>query len=109
MAENQKNKNKINHNLNTLETKAVGYFQELRRQKQNLMTNKETVEKVKDYIFGEGENPFEEINKEYNKKVDNLRERYQGVAQRERQNYMGKKKKGVNFVRSIKPEDIGAI
>ena len=109
MTQTQTQKNKVNHNMNNFESKAVGYFQELRRQKQNRMTNKETVEQLKDYIFGSGENPFEDINKDYENKMSKLREKFDGVAQREKQNYMGKKRKGVNFVKSIKPEDIGAI
>lgn len=66
--------------------------------------HEETIQKLYDYIFGDGENPFQEITDKYQKDYEDLEKRIEKFAEKEKQSYVGRRKKGVNEIKKMKEE-----
>jgi hypothetical protein len=98
----------VNISINSIEKSAVVLLQSQREKKRVLLKSmgEEGIQKVQDYIFGVSEeNPFEEITEEYNQKLEALQRKIENTARVEKNNYLGKKKKGVNYIKKIKIEE----
>jgi len=92
----------INNDFVRIESKAIKLFDEIKAKKQNLLQDEEIKSQLYDYIFGDGENPFEEITEEYRKNIQGLEKQIAKIADSERQNYVGKSKKSVRFIKTLK-------
>jgi predicted RND superfamily exporter protein len=102
-----KQKNKVNTSINAIEVQAVVLRDKLQEQKRDIIrSNPDMIDILKEYIFGDGENPFKEFNASYEEKIEELHNKIEGVAHREKQNYIGKSRKGVNFIKKLKETDI---
>jgi hypothetical protein len=102
----KKTKRDVNVNITTIEKSMVSLITNVRIEKMKRLQDAETLTQVKDYIFGRtDENPLEDINEAYIKNVELIRNKISKTAQIEKQNYMGKSKRGVNFVKKLKIEE----
>ena len=102
----KKTKRDVNVNITTIEKSMVSLITNVRIEKIKRLQDAETLTQVKDYIFGRtDENPLEDINESYIKNVELIRNKISKTAQIEKQNYMGKSKRGVNFVKKLKIEE----
>jgi hypothetical protein len=99
----------INISINSIEKSAVSLLRAMQEKKKLIeKSNPEVIQEVKDYIFGKSEdNPYSDITSEYNNNLEKLREKVQNTAKIEKTNYLGKNKKGVNYIKKIQinPED----
>ena len=90
-----------NITINGIEQRAVNLLNELRLTKRKAMFDKEIKANLYEYVYGSGENPFSELNDSYEVKIIALREKVQNTAEIEKKNYLGKKKRGINFVKKL--------
>ena len=94
----------VNISIGTIEKSAVTYLQ-IAKQERRKVIKEHGIDSLKEYLFGSGENPFESITDAYNEKMNLLREKISEVSKTEKNNYLGKKKKGVNFIKKLKIEE----
>ena len=95
----------VNLNISGIETKVVKLYDEMINEKRIKFQESGIKDKLIDYVFGKTEeNPFESITETYYKNLKALEEQLDRIAGIEKQNYLGKSKKSVNFVKSLKIE-----
>jgi hypothetical protein len=109
MTTKAKAKNKVNVSINSIEKTAVVILDKAREEKRKHMLNESVVNELKEYIFGDGENPFEEITETYNTRLQDLREKMKDVAKKEKTAYMGKSKKGVKGIAKVIDEELKEV
>ena len=95
----------VNISINSIEVSAVSLVQKRLKEQQKIIQHV-GISAISDYIFGKSDdNPLQEITDNYNIRLQELRERVLKVVKVEKTNYLGKKKRGVNFIKKIKIED----
>ena len=100
-------KKDFNAALATLEKAAVRLHDEKMEEKEPYLADKDTVEALRKYIFGEtDENPIGHIEEMYEQKMEEQRVKASQSAEKEKKNYLGKQKKGVAFVKKLTTEQM---
>ena len=94
-------KKDTNISINSIEVRAVALLDELKLSKKQALYNQETKDALYEYVYGSGENPFDQLNQAYESKMEDLRERVEETAEIEKKNYLGKQKRGVKFVEKL--------
>jgi methionine synthase I (cobalamin-dependent) len=95
----------VNISINSIGVSAVSLAQKRLKEQQKIIQDI-GIGPIYDYIFGKSEeNPLEEVTKRYNDSIEILHNKIVNIVNIEKANYLGKKKKGVNFIKKLKIED----
>jgi hypothetical protein len=92
----------INISITSIENSVLEMVDEKNEAKRSLLESDEVKHQLMNYLFGDGENPFEEINKVFENKYLNLQNKITETSAIEKVNYLGQTKRGVNFVKKLK-------